>query len=89
MFCEITRKLDDQELARIQALEEDLGVALVAFSCRSLDPDREEKLRKIMDELGPQLQAPVVAPDDEQLARIRALEEELGLALIAVDASAG
>lgn len=87
MFCEITRKLDEQELARIKSLEEDLGVVLVAFSCRSLDPAREERLRKIMDELGPQLQAPVVEPDDEQLARIRALEDELGLALIAVDAS--
>ncbi|NLE21341.1 MAG: hypothetical protein GX624_00960 [Actinobacteria bacterium] len=87
MFCEITRKLDEQALARIQSLEEDLGVALVAFSCRSLDPAREEKLRRIMDELGPQLQAPVADPDDEQLARIRALEGELGLTLIAVDAS--
>jgi hypothetical protein len=87
MFCEITRKLDEQELDKIQSLEQDLGVALVAFSCRSLDPAREEKLKKIMEELGPQLQAPVVEPDDEQLARIRALEDELGLALIAVSAA--
>lgn len=88
MFCEIARKLDEEDLGRIRSLEEDLGVALVAFSCRSLDPAREEKLQKIMDELGPQLQAPPAAPDDKQLGRIRTLEDELGLALIAVDASA-
>lgn len=87
MFCEITRRLDEQELARIQSLETDLGVALVAFSCRSLDPAREEKLQRIMDELGPQLLTQPAEPDDEQLTRIRALEEELGLTLIAVHGS--
>ena len=60
----------------------------MAFSCRSLDAAREEKLQKIMDELGPMLQAPVAEPDDAQLARIRALEDELGVVLIAVDAPA-
>jgi hypothetical protein len=87
MFCEITRKLDDDELGKIRSLESDLGLTLVAFSCRSLDAAREERLRKIMDELGPQLQAPVAEPDDAQLGRIRALEDEIGVALIAVDAS--
>ena len=87
MFCEIARKLDEQELGKIQALEGDLGVTLVAFSCRSLDAAREERLQKIMDELGPQLQAAPAEPDDAQLGRIQALEDELGLALIAVDAS--
>jgi hypothetical protein len=87
MFCEITRKLDDDELGKIKSLESDLGLTLVAFSCRSLDAAREERLRKIMEELGPQLQAPVAEPDDAQLGRIRALEEEIGVALIAVDAS--
>ena len=38
-----------------------------------------------MEELGPQLQAAPAEPDDEQLARIRALEDRLGLTLIAVD----
>jgi hypothetical protein len=89
MFCEISRKLEDDELEKIQSLEKDLGVTLVAFSCRSLDAAREEKLQKIMDELGPMLQAPVAEPDAAQLARIRALEDELGVALIAVEASAG
>ncbi len=87
MFCEIARKLDDEDLGRIQSLEQDLGLTLVAFSCRSLDQAREERLQKIMDELGPQLQAPPAEPDDAQLGRIKALEDELGLALIAVDAS--
>jgi hypothetical protein len=87
MFCEIARKLNDDELDKIQSLENDLGLTLVAFSCRSLDAEREEKLQRIMDELGPQLQAPAAEPDDAQLARIRALEEELGLALIAIAAS--
>jgi hypothetical protein len=87
MFCEIARKLEDEDLERIQSLENDLGVMLVAFSCRSLDPAREEKLEKMMKELGPALQAPLAEPDGAQLGRIRAAEEELGLTLIAVDAA--
>lgn len=86
MFCEIARKVEPDGLERIQALEEELGLTLVAFSCRPLDPAREERLRKIMEELGPVLQAPLAEPDDEQLGRIRAAEEELGLTLVAVDA---
>jgi hypothetical protein len=86
MFCEIARKVEGDGLERIQALEEELGLTLVAFSCRSLDPAREERLQKIMEELGPVLQAPLAAPDGEQLDRIRAAEEELGLTLIAVEA---
>jgi hypothetical protein len=87
MFCEIARKLEDQDLDRIQTLEKDLGLTLVAFSCRSLDPAREEKLEAIMRELGPMLQAPLAEPDDAQLGRLREAEQELGLTLIAVDAS--
>ncbi|NLT92455.1 MAG: hypothetical protein GXY02_04950 [Actinobacteria bacterium] len=87
MFCEIARKVDDDDLDRIRSLEDDLGLMLVAFSCRSLDPAREERLRKAMEELGPQLQAPPAEPDDAQLARIRRLEDDLGLSLIAVRAS--
>jgi hypothetical protein len=87
MFCEIARKLDDEHLGRIKSLEEDLGLTLVAFSCRSLDPAREERLQRIMDELGPQLLTQPAEPDDGQLARIRALEGDLGLTLIAVHAS--
>ncbi len=87
MFCEIARKVDDDDLDRIRSLEDDLGLMLVAFSCRSLDPAREERLRKAMEEWGPQLQAPPAEPDDAQLARIRRLEDDLGLSLIAVRAS--
>lgn len=88
MLCEIARKLDSDDLEKVQALERDTGLTLVAFSCRSLDPAREAKLQKIMEELGPQLQAPVAGPSDSQLGRIRALEDELGLALVAVSATA-
>jgi hypothetical protein len=87
MFCEIARKLEGQDLEKIQALEKDLGLILVAFSCRSLDPAREEKLEQMMRELGPVLQAPAAEPDDVQLGRIRAAEDELGLTLVAVDAA--
>ena len=87
MFCEIARKLEDEDLDRIQSLEKDLGLTIVAFSCRSLDPAREEKLEAIMRELGPMLQAPLAEPDDAQLGRLREAEQELGLTLIAVNAS--
>ena len=87
MFCEITRKLEDDDLEKIKSLEEDLGLTIVAFSCRSLDPAREEKLEAMMRELGPMLQAPLAEPDDGQLGRIRAAEKELGLTLIAVEAA--
>jgi hypothetical protein len=86
MICEITRKLEQSDLERIRSLEGDLGVTLVAFSCRSLDPAREVKLQKMMSELGPVLLARPAEPDDAQLSRIRALEQELGVALVAVDA---
>ena len=87
MICEITRKLEDGDLERIQVLEKDLGFTIVAFSCRSLDPAREERLQEMMRELGPQLLAAPAEPDDAELGRIRALEAELGLALIAVQSS--
>jgi hypothetical protein len=87
MFCEIARKLEGDDLEKIQALEEDLGLTIVAFTCRSLDPAREEKLEAMMRELGPMLQAPLAEPDDVKLRRLREAEQELGLTLIAVNAS--
>jgi hypothetical protein len=87
MFCEIARKLEEDDLETIQSLEKDLGLTIVAFSCRSLDPAREERLEAMMRELGPMLQAPLAEPDDAQLGRLRAAEQELGLTLIAVNAS--
>jgi len=58
----------------------------VAFSCRELEPDREERLRQIMEQFGPQLQAEPDEPDEAQLGRIREVEEALGLSLVAVRA---
>lgn len=87
MFCEIARKLENDDLERIRSLEDDLGLTIVAFACRSLDPAREQRLQKLMEELGPQLQAPPAEPDDTQLERIREAEEQLGLTLVAVGRS--
>ncbi|MCX6364910.1 MAG: hypothetical protein NTW58_12240 [Actinobacteria bacterium] len=84
MLCDIARNLGDDKLQRIKALEDDLGLTIVAFSCRTLDPAREERVRALMEELGPQLQAEPAAPDEAQLGRIREAEETMGLSLVAV-----
>jgi hypothetical protein len=86
MFCDIARNLKEDQLQRIRALEEDLGLTVVAFSCRSLDPAREARLREVMAELGPLLQAEPAEPDEAQLGRIREIEETMGLSLVAVRA---
>jgi len=86
MLCDIVRNLEDDKLQRIKTLEKDLGLTIVAFSCRSLDPAREERVRAMMEEFGPLLQAEPAEPDDEQLGRIRTAEESLGLSLVAVRA---
>ena len=86
MLCEIARNLDGDRLETVKALEHDLGLTLVAFSCRSLDPDREAKLQKLMEEFGAQLQAEPAEPDDAQLGRIRQAEAALGVSLVAVRA---
>ena len=86
MLCDIARNLGDDKLQRIKALEDDLGLTIVAFSCRSLDPAREERLREVMEQLGPLLQAEPAEPDEAQLGRIRETEETMGLSLVAVRA---
>jgi len=86
MLCDIARNLGDDQLQLIRALEEDLGLTIVAFSCRSLDPAREERLSALMAELGPLLQAAPAEPDEAQLGRIRETEEAMGLSLVAVHA---
>ena len=86
MLCEIARALADEKLEEIKALEGDLGVTLVAFSCRSLDPTREARLLKIMEQFAPTPQAEPADADGAQLERIRKTEEALGLALVAVRA---
>jgi hypothetical protein len=57
MLCSLSTKLGEKELAEIGALEEELGVTMLAFNCHPVDPaevdDRqltsikelEEKLR--------------------------------------------
>jgi hypothetical protein len=86
MLCDIARNLADDKLEKIKTLESDLGLTIVAFSCRSLDPAREQRLREVMERLGPQLQAEPAEPDEEQLGRIRVAEETMGLSLVAVRA---
>jgi hypothetical protein len=86
LLCSIARKLDESRLAEIQALEQELGLTIVAFACRAVDPEREERLRAIAAELGPELIAPPARPSEDQLAEIRRLEEQTGLALVAVQA---
>jgi hypothetical protein len=86
MLCEIARKLSADELSRIETLERDMGLTIVAFSCRSLDPEREERLQRIMEELGPPLRVPPAEADEAQLSTIREAEATLGVALVAVQA---
>jgi microsomal dipeptidase-like Zn-dependent dipeptidase len=84
LLCAIARNLDDEQLDAIKGLESDLGLTIVAFACRQVDPAREERLRQIEAELGPALTVPPARPDDLQLTRIRETEERLGLSLVAV-----
>jgi len=84
MYCEIARNLDETAVATIRDVEQDLGLTVVAFTCRSLDPAREERLQAAMAELGPVLRASPARLDGEQLSRLRDAEDGLGLSLIAV-----
>jgi hypothetical protein len=84
MYCEIARNLEGERLETLEALERDLGLIIVAFSCRALEPAREQKLGQIMEQLGSQLLAEPGEPDEVQLDRIRELEKAMGLSLVAV-----
>ena len=84
MVCDIARGLEAAQLDEIKTLESEAGLTVVAFSCRTLDPAREERLKAIQAEMGPVLLAELAEPTDEQLARIRDLEDALGLSLVAV-----
>lgn len=88
MVCEIARGLDAAQIEEIEGLEKETGLTVVAFSCRTLDPAKEERLKAVQDELGPALSVPPAIPDDDQLERIRALESRLGLSLVAVRSQA-
>jgi hypothetical protein len=86
MLCDVARNLDEERLGEIQALERATGLTLVAFSCRSLGPEREERLRALAAELGSPLQTEPVQVSEDQLAAIRGLEGAMGLSLVAVEA---
>jgi hypothetical protein len=86
VICDFANNLSDDRLEEIRGLETDLGIVVVAFACRTFDPEREERLRKTMAALGPLLVAEPSDVDATQLARIRETEERLGLALVAVRA---
>lgn len=84
MYYDIARDLDEERLRRIVALEEELGLTLVAFEGRELPPEREARLRALAERLGPVLRAAPAQPDEAQLRRIQEAEEALGLSLVAV-----
>jgi hypothetical protein len=65
MLCSLASKLGDKELGEIEALEKDLGVTVLAFSCKAIDP---------------------ATVSEDQLTRIREVEDKLGVALVAVAA---
>jgi hypothetical protein len=84
MLCDIAKNLEEKQLGEITSLEEETGLTLVAFSCRTLDPEREERLRRIEAELGSPLQTDLAPLSEEQLQQIRSLEGTMGLSLVAV-----
>ena len=86
MLCAIAKNVDEGQLSEIQSLEQETGLTLVAYSCRTLDPAKEERLRQIEAEIGSCQESDPVSVSDEQLAQIRSLEESTGLALVAVQA---
>ncbi len=65
MLCSLASKLGEKEIGEVEALERELGVTVLAFSCGAIDP---------------------AAVNEEQLARIRDVEDRLGVSLVAVAA---
>ena len=62
MLCSLTTRLGDDQLAQIDALEKELGVTLLAFSCHSLDAasideDQLGRVKDLEDKLGVSLVA--------------------------------
>jgi hypothetical protein len=84
MICEIARTLEGDRLETIETVERDMGMTIVAFSCRELDPEREEMLRQVREQFGLQLEVEPAALDESQLDRIREVETALDLSLLAV-----
>ncbi len=54
MLCSLSTKLGDKDLAEIGALEEELGVTMLAFNCHPVDPaeidDRQLTSIKALEE---------------------------------------
>jgi sugar phosphate isomerase/epimerase len=64
MLCSLSTKLRDEELAEIGALEKELGVTMLAFSCHPADPaeidDRQlTSIKELEEKLGVSLVAVV------------------------------
>ena len=62
MLCSIATKLGEQELGEIEALEKELGMTILAFSCHPVDPAQAdegqlERIRQVEDRLGMSLVA--------------------------------
>jgi hypothetical protein len=84
MICDIARNLDESTLDNVRAVEKELGTLVIAFSCRSLDPAREARLRKTIEEFCPLPPTEPAQVDEVRLVRLRETEKALGLALVAV-----
>ncbi|HEY5386311.1 MAG TPA: hypothetical protein VIL79_00245 [Thermoleophilia bacterium] len=57
MLCSLSTKLGDADLAQIGALEEELGVTMLAFNCHLVDPaeidDRQlTSIKQLEERLG-------------------------------------
>lgn len=84
MLCDIARNLSAEDLERIRALESDLDLTLLAYSCRSLAAEQEARLLATMREMGLPLPVEPAAMSPDQLQRIRDAELALGVSLVAV-----
>jgi hypothetical protein len=51
MLCSLASKLGEDQIGQIAALEEELGVTMLAFVCHPLDPApiRKDQLARIVD----------------------------------------
>ncbi|MFA4966256.1 MAG: hypothetical protein WC709_11585 [Thermoleophilia bacterium] len=62
MLCSLTTKLGQDDLGQIEALEKELGVPVLAFSCHAADPAaigeaQVARLRELESRLGVSLVA--------------------------------
>ena len=62
MLCSLATKLDQRELGEVAALEKELGVTLLAFSCHDLEPAQTDerqlgRIREVEERLGVSLVA--------------------------------